>query len=262
MNCRNCNTSLRTDYSFCPDCGAKVIRNRISVKNLLYDLIERYFNLDNTFLKTLWHMLIKPHIVCGGYIAGIRKKYLNPVSMLAIALTSSGFILFLIKKVAWDSIDFSSISYAQTSTGGSGTEKIISATMEYSSLIYFLYIPMIAFAGFVVFNKKQYNYAEHFVTAIYALTSFSIISTVYQAILLLVNPQVYIDTALIYVALMIFFCVYVSYKNSKFSKTSLLWRVPTFLLIFFMDYLGISMLSIVMLFLTGDISIQDFVPKN
>ena len=121
---------------------------------------------------------------------------------------------------------------------------------------------MIAFASYVVFNKKQYNYAEHFVTAIYALTSFSIISTIYAAILLLASPQTYINTALAYVAIMIFFCVYVAYRNSEFSKTSLLWRVPTFLLIFFMGYLGISMLSIIMLFLTGDISIQDFVPKN
>ena len=40
MQCRNCGTSLRTDYSFCPDCGAKVIRNRITIKNLLYDFLN------------------------------------------------------------------------------------------------------------------------------------------------------------------------------------------------------------------------------
>ncbi|RED47414.1 hypothetical protein [Seonamhaeicola aphaedonensis] len=102
--------------------------------------------------------------------------------MLAIALTSSGFILFLMKKVAWGSIDFLKIGYAQTSSGASGSEKIMSATMEYSSLLYFLYIPMIALASYLVFNKKNYNYAEHFVISIYSLTNFSIISTIYAAI--------------------------------------------------------------------------------
>ncbi|MGB3152312.1 MAG: DUF3667 domain-containing protein [Maribacter sp.] len=36
--------------------------------------------MDNTFLKTLLHLLIKPEIVVDGYIGGIRKKYLNPIS--------------------------------------------------------------------------------------------------------------------------------------------------------------------------------------
>ncbi|MCF7568510.1 hypothetical protein L3X37_09050 [Sabulilitoribacter arenilitoris] len=49
MNCRNCNNTLRTDFSFCPDCGSKIIRNRLTPKSLTYDFLERYFNLDNTF---------------------------------------------------------------------------------------------------------------------------------------------------------------------------------------------------------------------
>ncbi|WP_248723810.1 DUF3667 domain-containing protein [Seonamhaeicola sp. ML3] len=262
MNCKNCGSSLRTDYSFCPDCGAKVIRNRITTKNLFYDVIERYFNLDNTFLLTLWHMIIKPKDVCGGYISGVRKKYLNPVSMLAISLTASGFVLYLMKKTAWQKIDFSSISYAQTSTGGSGTEKIMAATMEYSSFLYFLYIPIIAFASYCVFNKKNYNYAEHVVISIYSLTSFSILSTLYAVVLLIWFPQIYIDTALIYVLVMILFCAYASYKNSEDKPVSLLWRLPSFLVIFFVGYMGVSIMAVVMLFVTGEISIQDVIPKQ
>ncbi|TYA92178.1 DUF3667 domain-containing protein [Seonamhaeicola marinus] len=260
MNCKNCGSSLRTDYSFCPDCGAKVIRKRITAKSLIYDVFERYFNLDNTFLKTLWHMIIKPQDVCGGYISGLRKKYLNPVSMLAISLTASGFVIFLMKKVAWDSIDFSSISYAKTSANG-GTEKIMSATMEYSSLLYLLYIPIIAFGSYVVFNKKRYNYPEHIVSAIYSLTSFSIITTIYSVVLLLFYPQGYMNGALFFVVAMILFCIYAAYKNSRYKLSSLLWRIPTFLLIFFFGYMGISILTIIMLFLSGDISIADFAPK-
>lgn len=261
MNCRNCNNTLRTDFSFCPDCGSKIIRNRLTPKSLTYDFLERYFNLDNTFLKTIRHMIIKPESVCGGYISGIRKKYLNPISMLAITLTLSGFILFLMKKVAWSSIDFSKISYAQTSSGGVGTEKIMASTMEYSSILFLFYIPILAFASYLFFNKKQYNFAEHVVISIYALTSFGIIGSIYSIITLLTNPQFYIDVALIYSLVMILFCIYVSYKNSMDNLKSLFWRVPLFLLIFLIGYMGISIITVVILFLTGEISIQDLIPK-
>lgn len=261
MRCKNCNSTLRTDYSFCPDCGAKVIRNRITAKSLFHDFFERYFNLDNTFFKTLWHMIIRPQDVCGGYISGLRKKYLNPVSMLAIALTISGFILFLMKKVAWESIDFSNISYAKTSANN-GTEKIMSSTMEYGSLIFFFYIPIIAFASYLAFNKKNYNYPEHIVASIYSLTTFSIITVLYAVPLLLFNPQMYINTALIYILFTMVYCMYVAYKNSKDSIKSLFWRVPLFLFIVLIGYFGVSLLSLVLLFITGDISIQDFVPKQ
>ena len=260
MTCRNCTNTLRTDFSFCPDCGSKVIRNRLTNKSLIHDFLERYFNLDNTLLMTLWHMIITPENVCGGYISGLRKKYLNPVSMLAISLTLSGFILFLMKKIAWDGIDFSSISYLQTSSGGSGAEKIMASTMEYSSLVFLFYIPVLAFASYVVFNKKDYNFAEHTVTSIYALTGFTIIASVYAIITLLISPQFYIDTALIYSLLMVLFCVYVAYRNSMDGLKSLFWRIPVFLLIFLIGYIGVSILTLALLFLTGEVSIQDFAP--
>ncbi len=258
MYCKNCDNTLRTDYRYCPDCGAIVVKKRITNKSLFHDVLERYFNLDNTLLKTLWHMIIKPEDVCGGYILGVRKKYLNPVSMLAIALTLSGFILFLMKKLAWSSIDFSKISYAKTSSSGAGTEKIMASTMEYSSLLFLFYIPILAFASYLFFNKKNYNFAEHSVTAIYALTSFGIFSAAYAILSLLISPQFYMDTALIYSLLMVLFCVYVAYRNSMNNQKSLFWRIPMFLLVFLMGYVFISITTVAILFITGEISIQDF----
>lgn len=60
MTCKNCDARLRTDYLYCPACGAKVIRNRITIKNLWTDFLERYFNLDNTFIRTVVHLTTTP----------------------------------------------------------------------------------------------------------------------------------------------------------------------------------------------------------
>ncbi len=261
MNCKNCGTLLASDDNYCQNCGAKIIRNRLTFKHLINEFFERFFNLDNTFFRTVWHMIIKPQEVGGGYISGLRKRYLNPVSMLAIALTFSGFIMFLIKKMVWDSIDFSTISYLKTSANN-GTEKIMSSSMEYSSLMYFLYIPIIAFASFAAFNKKNYNYSEHIVLSIYSLTSFSIISILYTIVLLIVNPQLYFNTALLYMLVMISFCMYVAYKNSVSNIKSLFWRIPVFFIIVLIGYFGVSIISFFVLLMTGEISIQDFIPKK
>lgn len=99
MNCKNCVNSLQTDYSFCPDCGAKVIRNRLTIKNLLSDITERHFNLDNTFLRTFFHLFTKPDVVINGYVNGTRRKYVNPISYFGIALMLAGFLMFFMRKV-------------------------------------------------------------------------------------------------------------------------------------------------------------------
>ena len=105
MTCKNCDTRLRTDFLYCPACGGKVIRNRITIKNLWTDVLERYFNLDNTFVNTFVHLFSKPEVVIEGYLQGLRRKYLNPISYLGIALTLSGVQIFLMSK-SIDLLDF------------------------------------------------------------------------------------------------------------------------------------------------------------
>ena len=107
MNCKNCEGSLRTDYSYCSNCGAKVIRNRLTIKNLWYDVTERFFNVDNTFLKTFLHLFSKPEVVVDSYVKGVRKRYLNPIAYFTIALTLSGILLYILKKFFLKDIDFS-----------------------------------------------------------------------------------------------------------------------------------------------------------
>lgn len=90
MNCKNCNTSLTLESDFYNCCGAKVIRNRLTIKNLFEHLIETYLNYDNKFLQTFIGLIKCPENVIGSYVFGVRKKYINPLSFLAISLTLSG----------------------------------------------------------------------------------------------------------------------------------------------------------------------------
>ncbi|MGB5646688.1 MAG: DUF3667 domain-containing protein, partial [Muriicola sp.] len=131
MNCKNCQTPQRTDFKYCPNCGAKVVQNRLSFKNITYDITERYFNLDNTFIKTVVQLCIRPETVIDAYIQGVRRKYLNPMSHLGIALTLSGLLIFIMQKVfTADIFDM----YGSNRMSEELSSKLYEVIFDYSSL--------------------------------------------------------------------------------------------------------------------------------
>lgn len=84
-NCKNCQTLLVDESDFCYQCGAKIIRNRLTLKNLFTHLVETFFSYDNAFLRT-----VNPNDVIDSYVSGVRKKYIAPLAFFAIAITFSG----------------------------------------------------------------------------------------------------------------------------------------------------------------------------
>ena len=68
MRCKNCQTKFLIESDFCYNCGAKVIRNRLTLKNLLNDFSEQFLNYDNKFLQTFIQLFKKPEVVIDGYI--------------------------------------------------------------------------------------------------------------------------------------------------------------------------------------------------
>ncbi|MFS4493794.1 DUF3667 domain-containing protein [Maribacter sp. 2308TA10-17] len=254
MECKNCERPLRTDYSFCSNCGARIVQNRLTFKNLWYDVTERYFNVDNTFIKTFLHLFTKPEIVIGGYIQGIRKKYLNPISYLGIALTLSGILLFVLRKFALDKIDLEAFgSSMKTET----TRKILNASLDISSFTFLLYIPLIAIAGWLIFNKKNYNLSEYSVAAIYAIAHYSIMSFPFSLALSLLAPENYLSYSFVFIAIMAGYITYVVNRiHGKDLGLSLV-----FIMIFGIGFLMVSVFLNIIFLITGILTFQDLMPQ-
>ncbi len=98
MDCKNCHTNLKDTDDFCNTCGAKVVRNRLTIRNLFAHFSEQFLNYDNKFLQTFIHLFTKPEAVIGCYINGTRKKYVNVISYFAIAITISGLQMYILNK--------------------------------------------------------------------------------------------------------------------------------------------------------------------
>jgi len=256
MECKNCELPLRTDYSFCANCGARIIRNRITLKNLWHDITERYFNLDNTFLKTFWHLSTKPEVVIEGYINGVRKKYLNPISYLGIALTFSGLFIFLLRKFFIHKFDFDSITVSTMDS--EATKKIIQISLDFSSLVFIMYIPIIALAGWLVFNHKKYILPEYIVVATYCTAHYSIFIFPFSLLLVIITPESYLTLSTPMIFIMV---LYTTYAINRFDKKSF-GKSFLFLLLFTIGFFGLSIMLNIIFLLTGAMSIEDYIPKH
>ena len=93
MKCKNCHSEIEESCEFCPHCGAKVVRERITLKSIFRDFFNNFMGLDNKFLKTLIFLIIKPHIVISDYLNGVRKRYVAPFVFVAFGAALS-MILF------------------------------------------------------------------------------------------------------------------------------------------------------------------------
>ena len=257
MECKNCDRPLRTDYSFCSNCGAKIIRNRLTFKNLWYDIIERYFNVDNTLFKTFLHLFTRPEVVIGGYILGVRKKYLNPISYLGIALTLSGITIFSIRKFFDNDIDWGSLSGASEQFGAKWKD----ITFDYSSFFFIMYIPILAFAAFLVFRKAKYNFTEHFITYIYILAHYSILSFPISMLLLIVAPQYYLSFGTFFFIFILGYSIFVCQRINRYSAKKLVLKSMIYTFLSFCGYIGFIIALMILLFLTGVFSLEDFAPQ-
>jgi len=175
MECKNCQASLIPESDYCYTCGGKIIRNRLTLKNLFEHFSETFLNYDNKFLQTFIKLFTKPEDVIGSYINGTRKKYADVISYFAIALTITGIEWYILNTFFPELIDMSSITVE-------GQEALANKNMElvqkYSSIMLMLFVPIYAVMSKLVFyTLKKYNYTEHLVIFMYIIAQISIFGT-------------------------------------------------------------------------------------
>lgn len=241
INCKNCHTELEEKDDYCTKCGGKVIRKRLTFKNLFEHLSETFFNYDNKLLRTLIQLFKQPENVIGGYIKGIRKRYVNPMSYIALSLTIGGLYMLILNKFFPNAMaEMSSIGVQQ------GQEEFMtnywSFIQKYYSLFMIMLIPFYALISRLVFvNRKEYNYTEHLVMAMYIMAQFSLVSSFLNIALLVLHlPSTLLGSGSIFLQIAYFgYC----YKRLyKLSFGGFILRT-----LFFLGILLILMIAIIIL---------------
>ncbi len=261
MTCKNCETSLRTDFMFCPSCGSKTDAGRITFKKLWADVKERFFDLDNTFFRTVKTMTFRPEEVVGLYIDGVRRRFMNPMSYLGVALGLSGILFFIMQKIGFlELLDFEFLG-SQSDVPANG--KVMDVIMEYQTFVFLMYIPVIAFAGILSFNSRGYNLPEHFVTAIYTLAHISIITFPISLVIILFAPSVYMGYSFFNIFLMVLFSAFVLIRLHPYKNLGIiLIRALIFAVLWIVGYFAISIGIHALLLLSGVVELSDYLPQK
>lgn len=256
MNCKNCKSELNLKDNFCNECGAKIIKERITAKSLLSNFLNA-IGWDSNFFITLRFLLSKPQIVIKEYISGTRKKYTNPFTFFAISLAISLFVLnqysdqFILMSTTTSIQQTSELENVSASTANNNRKSleilgyknqaefqkgIAEFQLKYYNLISFLYLPLFTLIAFLVF-RKPYNFGEHLVINTYFLgitTFFGVLSFIFSLITKF--------NILFYATLFTF--IYYSYAYRKIYELSF---GKLFLKI--LKFIGILLLVMIILFL-------------
>ena len=235
MKCKNCGNALRTDYSYCPDCGAKIIRNRLTIKGILEDFRDRFLNIDNTLLRTIGSLFAKPEVVILDYIDGVRGKFLNPVSYITLSIAFTGIFYLIQRNLYPDLLDLdrlmgggSSNNPAYDALMKENMEKFMSFTYDNLALFTFMTIPFLAVITKLVFWKmKDLNYSEHFVLNTYAYSHASVI-TILIYFFTFWNEEIFYFAALGVTLVMILYYMFVLKRVFNLSLIGIIARTLLF----------------------------------
>ncbi|RMB56276.1 DUF3667 domain-containing protein [Dokdonia sinensis] len=241
--CINCEEKLALDQRFCNYCGGKRIYNRLTWRNLFEDFVDRFLNLENSFLRTFVAMFRQPEDVIGGYMNGMRKKYLPAFSYFAIAVTIAGFSAFILQNYYIDDFIQAQIDAQVTMFQDEPTQQLqqeflqgwlkeyMAFVLNYQSLIYFCSIPLLALISRIVFwNYRKYNFVEHLVIYLYSYSHIVMIILV-VGMLLLWNQTLYQMFSMISFVIMIIYTAYVLKRLFNLSSGSLVLKTAFFALV-------------------------------
>ena len=259
--CINCQEPLALDQRFCSNCGGKRVYNRITWRNLFEDFIDRFLNIENAFLKTFLTLFKKPEDVIGGYLKGMRKKYLPAFSYFAVAITVAGVAAFIIKN--WfieDMIEAQAGFYSGDTAELQRTfsTKWIKGMMDYQSVVYFAMIPVLAvFSRTVFWNYKKYNLVEHFVIYLYGYSHIALITTTI-GLLAIWNQTLYQIYGVISPLIMIAYMTYVLKRLFQLDAGNIILKTGLFfLLIGGLLFLAFIITAIVFFFMAKNGALDD-----
>ena len=248
MACKNCHTSLSVESDFCNICGGKVIRNRLTVKNLFQHFSETFFNYDNKLLQTFINLFKKPEDVIGSYINGTRKKYVNVISYFAIAISVSGLYLLILNKFFPETIDFSIFA-------APGQEEFnknnVSFVQEYMSLFMMLYVPLYALMARMTFvGIKKFNFTELLVVFLYLQAQMSIVTAIASVIFSSIGINQGI-MSIIFIPLMILYSAFCLKRLYNLNFQHIFLRTLWFLVILVITFFVIGIIISIIMYSNG-----------
>ncbi len=277
MNCKNCNHTLEEDALFCENCGAKVIKERITFRFLIIELFAM-LGFDSLFFRTLRGMLVKPEKVLNEYLGGVRKKYVNPFAYLAVG-TATSLVLFNIFQSSFSQMQYT-LNKTQIERLKVTANKDLSEIKEINptefkklnqeknrakahlkfldlyilyflklfNLITFLSIPLYALISKWTY-RKPHNYGEHIIMNSYLLGTTMFFTCVMFLMTVFIHPSLFFYSIIVSVLYYLYSFKKLYNLNVKQAILKLLRFIIVLTIVSLISTIVVFILSILSVFL-------------
>lgn len=230
--CPSCGTLLKSDYSFCPNCGQKRIQKRESVKGLVDSFLGDYFAFDSKLMSSIRPLIARPGFLTREYMDYKRVKYISPLRLYIFI----SILFFLI--LNWDT--GSAKQYASEDDALWDT-----FFNNYLPKIFFLLVPLFAAILKLLFRKSGVTYVFQMVGALHfhafvflILSAYMMLSSVFASM------GWYQVNMAILGALIIWFLIYLFISTKRITQAkgfSLVWKYAVLLILY---TLSVSLITI------------------
>jgi hypothetical protein len=251
--------------SFCADCGAKWIDNRITMKQVAHDFGDMYIGLDTKFIRTFFDLFRKPEAVILGYMQGRRVNYMDAVRYLLLALFVTGIYTFVLKQTGiLDEImeaQFQATVLAYQEMGMSESEieksagfaqKFATQVFEFQGFLLVLTIPLLALAARITFSGKRYfNFTEQIVFYLYTYGHAVIATTPITILILFLYPDGFTYLGFITFPLMYLYNMYCYKRCFTMGKAAIIKKTILSFFVLIGIFIALGILIVVLGFLLG-----------
>ncbi|CAM3478618.1 DUF3667 domain-containing protein [Zobellia roscoffensis] len=250
-NCRNCNFTINEENNYCSQCGAQVIKDRITLKSLFSNLLIA-LGWDSNFVVTLRYLVYKPQVVIEEYLNGTRKKFANPFSLFAIITALSLFAFsqysnqyrLMSKNLGPEQIEKSEkpihdinknkdVPIFGYKNQDDFNNSFLDITLKYFNILAFLFLPIYTFIARITFGKP-YNFGEHLVINIYLQSILSFLGLLLFILSLTIGVNLYFSFIML---LPILYYCYTYKKLYRLTFGQLLLKFLKFVVIFLLLFL-------------------------
>lgn len=149
---------LPEQAGYCSSCGARVVRERFTMRILWDEVVEKFLGWDTTFLTTFRELFRRPEVVLNAYVLqGLRKRYMNPFGFYAIGVAIMVFIITVFQEDYIVMMEQTIITERNPIEGidKAAFQRKMNAWMaKYLNFVSFLFLPIYSFLSWVLFRKK------------------------------------------------------------------------------------------------------------
>ena len=164
--CRNCDVALTEGHAFCPNCGQKVIVDRLSVRE---SLLYFWLTMVRPVFVLVRALLVRPGYVARDYVDGKRKRFLGPYAFLflIVGIVSAAYVLSSFKVLHGKEIVLGTASPNTETLNAVAVAAANNFFQRHVNIVILLETPVLAAFSRLLFRKRGISFAEHLVLASY-----------------------------------------------------------------------------------------------